>query len=131
MKHTPKPTGSKDLGAPILSLFTASGTLLCCALPALLSSVGLGSVMIGLVAAAPWLVTLSRYKLWVFTVSGLLIVLTLVVQYRGRNRPCPIDPAKAKACKRLRKISAAITYISAFFWGIGFTVAFILPKILY
>src|SRR4051812_49873489 len=56
-----------------LSLFTSFGTLLCCALPSLLVLLGLGATVASFLAAAPWLVTLSRHKTWVFVVAGLLI----------------------------------------------------------
>ena len=36
-----------------LSLFTSTGTLICCALPALLVSIGAGAVMAGLIEAVP------------------------------------------------------------------------------
>ena len=42
------------------SLLFAGGTLVCCALPSLLVSLGLGSTVAALVGAAPWLVTLSQ-----------------------------------------------------------------------
>jgi mercuric ion transport protein len=56
-----------------LSLFTSLGTLLCCALPALLVLIGLGATVASVVSSAPWLITLSRHKNWTFTVAGLLI----------------------------------------------------------
>src|SRR5437016_11513304 len=56
-----------------LSLFTSLGTLLCCALPALLVLVGLGATVASVVSSAPWLITLSRHKNWTFAIAGLLI----------------------------------------------------------
>src|SRR2546423_6842388 len=56
-----------------LSLFTSFGTLLCCALPSLLVLFGLGATVASALAAAPWLVTLSQHKNWIFAMSGFLI----------------------------------------------------------
>ena len=56
-----------------LSLFTSLSTLLCCALPSLLVLAGLGAAVASTLSAAPWLVSLSRNKQWVFAVSGLMI----------------------------------------------------------
>src|SRR3954469_13992855 len=56
-----------------LSLFTSVGTLLCCALPSLLVLFGLGATVASVLSGAPWLVTLSRHKHWVFIVAGALI----------------------------------------------------------
>ena len=56
-----------------LSLFTSVGTLVCCSLPALFVSLGMGAAVAALVSTAPWLVSLSRHKVLMFTGSGLLI----------------------------------------------------------
>lgn len=64
-----------------LSLFTSFGTLLCCALPLLLVLFGLGATVASFLAAAPWLVTLSRHKAWVFATSGALIAVNVLYVY--------------------------------------------------
>ena len=56
-----------------LLLFTTSGTLLCCALPITLVTLGLGASVATMASAAPWLITLSQYKGWMFALSGTLI----------------------------------------------------------
>lgn len=65
-----------------VSLFTSVGTLLCCALPSLLVLLGLGATVGAVLSSAPWLVTLSRHKQWVFLVSGLLIAGNFVYLYK-------------------------------------------------
>jgi len=45
-----------------LVLFAFSTTLVCCALPILLVSLGLGAVSASLFANLPFLVTLAQYK---------------------------------------------------------------------
>ena len=64
-----------------LSLFTSFGTLLCCALPSLLVLFGLGATVASFLSAAPWLVTLSRHKVWVFSGAGVLIAANFVYVY--------------------------------------------------
>jgi len=54
---------------PSLSLFTSVGTLLCCALPALLVTLGMGAALAGFVGAAPWVTAVSDYKGIVFAVA--------------------------------------------------------------
>src|ERR1700745_3500656 len=83
-----------------LSLFTSLGTLLCCALPSLLVLAGLGATVASVLSEAPWLVTMSHHKHWVFIVAGLLISSNLVYVYgvapklQLRNGACaPNDPA--------------------------------------
>jgi hypothetical protein len=59
----------KNLWVSFFSLFTSMSTLICCALPALLVSIGLGATMIGLVSTFPSLIWLSENKALVFTLS--------------------------------------------------------------
>jgi hypothetical protein len=120
MKNNPRPWLMSTL-----SLFTSAGTLLCCALPALMVSIGAGAALAGLVSTAPWLVALSRYKAWTFGISALMIVVAGVLRFRARNAPCPIDPEQAKACDRLRRISAVIYWASVGVWLVGFFFAFV------
>lgn len=122
VKHTLMPT---------LSLFTSLGTLVCCALPALLVTLGAGAALAGLVSAAPWLVALSKYKAWTFGVSGGMIVLAGIMRWHARNAPCPIDPKQAKACTRLRRVSAWFYWGSVLVWCVGFFFAFIAVRIFY
>lgn len=115
---------NKQMLMSMLSLFTSVGTLLCCALPALLVTVGMGAVMAGLISTAPWITALSAHKPIVFGVSGVMLFFAAVMQWRARYAPCPIDPIKAKACVRLRKISWALIIFSVVIYAIGFFFAF-------
>lgn len=63
------------------------GTLVCCALPIALVSLGAGSVVVSLVSAAPWLAALTRHKLWVFALAGLLLAVNYWALYRS-GRAC-------------------------------------------
>ncbi len=110
---------------PSLSLFTSVGTLLCCALPALLVTLGMGAALAGLVGAVPWITAISDYKVFLFTAAGSLLVLATYMQWRARNAPCPADPLKAKACARLRVISWSILVISIMIYATGFFFAFL------
>ena len=114
-----------------LTLFTSVSTLVCCALPALFVTLGAGAALAGLVSTAPWLITLSKYKMWTFGISGLMILFAGFMRWKARNAPCPIDPAKASACKRLRKISGWLYWASVMIWLIGFFFAFIAVEIFY
>lgn len=111
----------------MLSLFTATGTLVCCALPALLVSLGMGAALAGLVTAVPQLVWLSQYKIAVFAFAGFMLLVAVWAQYHQRNAPCPADVAKAKACARLRKISLIITMSAVLIYLVGAFFAFAAP----
>jgi hypothetical protein len=110
-----------------LALATSLGTLVCCALPAALVAVGAGAVMAGLVTAVPGLVVLSEYKAAVFAAAAVLLALAAVARYLSRSAPCPIDPAQARACRRLRRGGGLMLGISAGIYGVGFFFAYVAP----
>ncbi len=125
-----KPLSSKSLLLPSLSLFTSLGTLFCCALPALFVVLGAGAVLAGLLSSAPFLIVLSKYKVLLFFISGSLIIVSGYLIWRNKNAPCPADPLKAKACKKLRIASLIIYFFSATIYAIGFFFAFIITKMI-
>ena len=104
----------RDSIAPTLALFGSASTLLCCALPALLISIGAGAVMAGLTSAIPGIMWLSAHKDVLFVVSGLLMMISTGLWWQQRNAPCPLDTEKAAACARLRQINK---WLLAFAWG--------------
>ena len=109
-----------------LLLFTTSGTLICCAIPITLVALGLGSVVATMASSAPWLITLSIYKSWMFLLSGLLIAAALYAVYRP-GRSCPTDPILAAACERADAWNRRFVWISVGLWTIGFSAAYLLP----
>ena len=79
LSSAPPPARSNALS--YLSLFTSLGTLLCCALPSLLVLFGLGATVASVLSEAPWLVTMSHHKQWVFIMAGALISSNFVYVY--------------------------------------------------
>jgi mercuric ion transport protein len=115
-----------------LSLFTSLSTLLCCALPSLLVLFGLGASVASMLSSFPWLVTLSRHKVWTFAISGALIALSFVNTYYiiprfGRRECSPDNPTGCAEASRLSKI---LLWLSAVIFAVGFFVAFFLGPIL-
>ena len=113
---------------PILTLFTSVGTLLCCALPALMVTLGAGAALAGFISVAPWITVISKYKVVVFVVAGILLALSSYFLWVNRNAPCPIDEKQAKACMILRKFSLYVILISIIIYIIGFFFAFLATK---
>ena len=113
--------------AALLSLLTSSGTLLCCALPALLVTLGAGAALSSLVAAVPQLVWLSEHKEGLFVAATVMLALAGFMQWRARTLPCPADPALAAACMRTRTMSLRIYAVSLAIFLIGGFFAFIAP----
>ncbi len=114
-----------------LSLFTSTGTLICCALPALLVSLGAGAVMAGLIEAVPQITWLGRHKVEVFIFAALMIAASGLLQWRARNMPCPADPAQARACTRARRLSWMVWWISVAAFVVGAFFAFFAAALLF
>ena len=124
------PISNQSRLLPFLSLFTSAGTLVCCALPALLVSIGAGAALAGLVSTVPQLIWLSTYKGQVFTVAGVLLLVTGIIQWRMRNAPCPADPDLAASCMRMRSINKWVFILSVLIYLVGFFFAFLAVKVL-
>lgn len=114
----------------VLSLFTSTGTLICCALPALLVSLGMGAVMAGLIETVPGITWLGKHKPVVFSVAFVVLSGAGIMQWRARQMPCPADPAKARACSRLRAFSWVVWWISVSLFLIGGFFAFFAADLL-
>ena len=121
----------KGAGAPILALFTSAGTLICCALPALFVTLGMGAVTAGLVSAVPQIVFLSENKEIVFIIAGMMLLIASFMMWRSRHDPCPVDPIQARACTRVRWFSKWILWVSIAVYSIGVFFAFLAADIFY
>lgn len=113
-----------------LALFTSVSTLICCALPALLVSIGMGAVMAGLIETVPGITWMGANKPIVFTVAGLVLAASGAWQWHARTLPCPVDPVKARACTRLRRIGWVLWWISVAAFVVGGFFAFFAADLL-
>lgn len=107
-----------------LTLFTSTGTLICCALPILFVTLGLGAAMAAVTSAVPFLVTLALHKIWVFTGSGLMLLISGWLLYRP-GRACPSDSELGRLCERAQRWNRRIHGISAAIWGVGVLAAYL------
>lgn len=108
-----------------LALFASTGTLICCALPILLASLGAGAAVVALTSQFPFLIPLSQQKEWVFGGSALLLGLA-IWRVRVAGRTCPTDPELARRCRRMQSWNRGVLAFSAVIWGVGFFAAYLL-----
>lgn len=115
-----------------LALFTSASTLLCCALPALLVSLGLGMAAAGIFTALPWLRGLIVHKTWLFLVAAGLIGGNFWLVYRPTRRPaCEVPPGGGPSgCETGGRFTRGVLWISVVLYTIGFLSAYGLPWIL-
>lgn len=114
----------RETALGIGGLFLSAATLLCCALPILLVSLGLGALAAGLVGEWPWLVTLSRYKAWLFGITALLLATGGWAIYRA-GRHCPADPVLARACAQADRWNRRIWWLAIGVWSTGAFMAYL------
>jgi mercuric ion transport protein len=115
------------------SLFSSFSTLLCCALPSVLVLLGMGTAVASLLSVAPWLVAVSRHKIWTFSIAGTLIAASFLVTYviaprLQAGQSCAADDPTT--CGEVSKASRVVLWGSAIIWSCGFFVAYLLGPIL-
>ena len=112
---------------PFLTLFSSLSTLVCCALPALLVTLGMGAAFASFLGSFPQLIWLSEHKILVFTFAGVMLLCSGLLRWFGSEQSCPVDPELARACTRTRKISGGIFYGSVAIYAVGAFFAFLAP----
>jgi len=112
-------------GLSSLNLFASASTLVCCALPILLVTVGLGATVAALTSQFPIIVALGRHKEWFFAGSALLLLLSGWLLFKV-HMPCPAETKVAMTCDRLQRWSRGVYWISASLWSFGFFTAYLL-----
>ncbi len=114
----------KETGLSWLALFAAGGTLICCALPIILVTLGLGATVAAFTSSFPLLIAISQQKVWVFIGSGALLLVSGWLMYRP-GRSCPADPGLARECARTQLWNRRIYWSAAVIWGVGFFAAYL------
>lgn len=107
-----------------LLLLTSTTTLVCCALPILLVTIGLGAVSAALFSNLPFLGVLAAHKAWLFSFSGALLIAAGWALFRP-GRVCPADPALAAQCEKTHRWNARVFRVSVAIWSIGFAAAYL------
>ena len=108
-----------------LTLFITGSTLLCCALPILLVSLGFGAVVASLNYNIPGLLFLAEHKLWTLSLSGLLLLALAWVIWRP-NQSCPADVELAAHCQTAKRWNKRVFWLSVGIWCIGFFASVLL-----
>jgi len=113
-----------ETGATWLTLFASAGTLICCALPIILVTLGMGASVAALTSSIPFLITLSQHKAWVFLGSAIMLALSGWIMYRP-GRACPVDPELGALCDQTQVWNRRIYWSSVVLWCVGFFAAFL------
>jgi hypothetical protein len=103
----------------VLLLFASIPTLLCCALPILLVSLGMGSVVASLYGdKLPFLQWFGRNEEITFGATAAILLFAGWILYRS-GRTCPTDPLLAQACKNADTWNRRFYWFAVAVWCIG------------
>ncbi|MBL4941266.1 MAG: hypothetical protein JKY81_06320 [Colwellia sp.] len=114
----------KETSLTWLALFATTGTLVCCAIPIILVSLGMGATVASLVSNLPSLVILSQHKIIIFSLSGAMLLFAAFIMYNP-NRSCPVDAKFSELCNKAHVWNRRIFWFSVLLWLIGFFAAFL------
>ncbi len=119
----------RTTGMSLFTLFLSLGTLICCVLPIIFVTLGLGAVIATLISQFPILITLSLYKTWIFLISAILLSITAWLLWRP-GRTCPADPKLAALCNAIEKWNKRVFWMAFAIWIVGFVITYIvLPSV--
>jgi len=102
-----------------LTLFFTTTTLVCCALPIVLVSLGLGALMASLNMQFTGLIFIAEYKYWTLLWSATLLGLLAWFIWRP-GQACPSNPQLAKACQQSKRWNIFMFKVSLLIWLTGF-----------
>ena len=120
----------KDKALSVLTLFTSSGTLLCCVLPAVVATIAGGAAVSSMLSAFPFLIPLSMNKGWIFGVSAILIAINGYMVFKPNQEvACDVEVGE-DGCEVTGRFNKQMFYISASVLVMGAFFAYALVPIL-
>jgi len=122
MQH--KITEQPSTGLAWLALFASGSTLLCCALPILFVSVGMGATVAAMTSSFPILIDLSQHKVWLFGISAFLLIATGWLLWRP-GQSCPTDQSAARLCRQTQRWNRVVYWSAVSVWSVGFFAAYV------
>ena len=106
-------------------LFTSLSTIMCCALPIILVTFGMGSVFASITTIFPFINWVAEKSIYFFFIS-LISLLTAGYFIFIKPQSCPADKNMAKICYKSKKLNKIIWYLSVIILGVSFFFKYIL-----
>ena len=113
------------------SLFGSLSTLLCCALPVTLVSLGMGATFASLTSSIPGILWLVGHKNILFVLTGVMLIVSYFLMKHGEKQACPIDPSQAEVCQESKGLSNKMFWVSVITYLIGLLFSYVIPKVFY
>jgi hypothetical protein len=119
----------KQKASSFFALFTSTGTLLCCALPAAVAAFAGGAAVTSMISTFPWLVPLSANKGWIFLGSGLMLLISGLLVYRPKGKmACSITGGEG--CEAAGRFTKVMFWTSVIIYGTGAFFAYAIVPIM-
>lgn len=112
------------------SLFGSLSTLLCCALPVTLVSIGMGATFASITANIPQIIWLTSHKEWLFAITAFLLIASYFMMTRSEKMSCPIDLDQREVCQSSKKMSQKIFWGTTVIYLIGFSFSYVIPYLI-
>ncbi len=120
----------KDKALSVFTLFTSSGTLLCCVLPAVVATIAGGAAVSSMLSVFPFLIPLSMHKEWIFAIAAILIAINGYMVFKPNQDVACDAEAGEDGCDITGRFNKRMFYISATVLAVGAFFAYALVPIL-
>ena len=115
----------KEYLLPFCGLFASISTILCCGLPIILVTLGMGAVFANLTASFTFITWLTEKSIYLFAIAIILLVIGRYFIFI-KSQACPADRKLAAICHKSKKFNKIIWWISAVILVISFFFKYIL-----
>lgn len=109
------------------SLFGSISTLLCCALPVTLVSLGMGASFAALTSSFPQVIWLTERKDLIFFLTGFMLIISFVMMKRSEKQACPIDKDQRELCQSSKSLSFKLFWVTVCIYVTGLIFSYIIP----
>lgn len=109
------------------SLFGSMSTLLCCALPVTLVSLGLGASFASLTSSFPQIIWLTSHKDIIFVFTAIMLITSYLMMKYSKKQACPIDIDQREACTSSKEVSNKIFWFTVVIYLVGLIFSYVLP----
>lgn len=113
--------------ATFFSLFGSMSTLLCCALPVTLVSIGMGATFASLTATFPQVIWLTERKEALFILTGIMLALSYYFMKKSEAIPCPTDLKQRDVCQTTKPKTTFLFWLSLCLYGVGLSFSYVIP----
>jgi hypothetical protein len=111
------------------SLFGSMSTLLCCALPVTLVSLGLGASFASLTSSFPQIIWLTSHKDTIFVITAIMLATSYIMMKYSEKQACPIDIDQRYACSSSKEVSNKLFCLTIIIYFIGLMFSYLIPRL--